>query len=311
MAGSRRYLACHSDPERREGEESLPSPRSLANSANGGPYAAWLRQELSARNQSYAAAHGLPARFSLGEPPVVCYGPAEDGRSHGNFYPASYRAIQGNPSWQRRFRKVHTSAASAFISYEGDGLRELDSSNSSDALLMNIFCYPGLRRDARVCGMLGVEAGAKPEFGWRARVPFAGGGADATEVDMRLGDLLVEAKLTEGDFQLTRDPAQVERYRDFAEVFEQRRLPRARRQYLSYQLIRNVLAAHVHGCSFCVLLDQRRPDLREAWFAVLAAVRPLELRLRCKVLTWQELAGAAPARLRTFLEEKYGIAANW
>lgn len=278
--------------------------------AFGLPYAAWLRQELSARNQSYAAGHGLPARLSLGEPPVVCYGPAEDSRSHGNFYPASFRAIQGNPSWQRRFRKVHTSAGTAFVSYEGDGLRELDSSNSSDALLMNIFCYPGLCRDPRLCGMLSVEGGSKPEFGWRARVPFAAGGADATEVDMRLGNLLAEAKLTESDFQTTRDPAQVERYRDFADVFERRRLPRAGRQYLSYQLIRNVLAAYVHDCSFCVLLDQRRPDLREAWFAVLQAVRPLELRLRCKVLSWQELAGTAPARLQAFLEEKYGIAAT-
>ncbi len=280
-------------------------------SISDGPYAARLRQELSARNQSYAARRGLTTRLSLGEPPVVCYGPAEDGRSHGNFFTASYRALMADPAWRRRFGKAHTSAGSAFVSYEGDGLRELDSSNSSDALLMNIFCCPGLCEQPRVCGMLGIEAGATPEFGWRARVPFAAGGADATEVDMRLGDLLVEAKLTEGDFQTTRSPEQVERYCDFNEVFEPQRLPRAGRQYLSYQLIRNVLAAHVHGCAFCVLLDERRPDLREAWFAVLQAVRPLELRLRCKVLSWQELAEALPGRLRRFLEEKYGIAANW
>ena len=276
---------------------------------SGLPYATWLRQELSARNQSYAAAHGLHACLSLGEPPVVCYKPTEDGLAHGNFLPESFGAIRARPSWEKRFRKVHSSAGSAFVSYEGDGLKELDSSNSSDALLMNIFCYPGVLDDGRICGMLGIEAGLVPEFGWRPRVPLAGRGADTTEVDMRLGSLLVEAKLTENDFQSAR-PEQVERYRDLAEVFERRRLPRARKQYLSYQLIRNVLAAHAHGCAFCVLFDARRPDLREAWFAIMRAVRPLELRLRCKALTWQELAAVLPEPLRGFLEEKYGIRGN-
>jgi hypothetical protein len=36
-------------------------------------------------------------------------------------------------------------------------------------------------------------------------------------------------------------------------------------------------------------------------------VRLSELRLRCKVLTWQELTGALPAPLREFLDLKYGV----
>jgi hypothetical protein len=36
-------------------------------------------------------------------------------------------------------------------------------------------------------------------------------------------------------------------------------------------------------------------------------VKPADLRLRCKVLTWQELSEAAPADLQAFLDEKYGI----
>ncbi len=43
--------------------------------------------------------------------------------------------------------------------------------------------------------------------------------------------------------------------------------------YAGYQLIRNVLAAYAAGCSFCVMHDERRPDLREAWFPVMAAVK--------------------------------------
>jgi hypothetical protein len=77
--------------------------------------------------------------------------------------------------------------------------------------------------------------------------------------------------------------------------------------YASYQLIRNVLAAYAEGCSFCVLHDERRPDLREAWFAVMAAVRSAEMRVRCKVMTWQELATLLPEELQDFLDLKYGI----
>lgn len=71
----------------------------------------------------------------------------------------------------------------------------------------------------------------------------------------------------------------------------------------------NVLAARALNASFCVLADARRPDLIEAWYGTMRAVRPVDLRLRCKVLTWQELAAVVPPRLQAFLDEKYGIAA--
>src|SRR6266478_5698163 len=99
-------------------------------------------------------------------------------------------------------------------------------------------------------------------------------------------------------------------HRDFAQVFDDRNLPQDARGFLSYQLIRNVLAAHHSQCSFCVMLDARRPDLREAWFAVMSCIRIVDLRLRCKVLTWKELAEVLPAKLQRFLREKYGIASG-
>jgi hypothetical protein len=154
--------------------------------------------------------------------------------------------------------------------------------------------------------MLDVRPRVIPEFGFRARVPLANGKFDRTEVDMRLGDLLIEAKLTESNFQ--RAPkAAVRVYRDFSEVFDVEDLPQTERDVLSYQLIRNVLAAHVSGCAFCVLTDARRPELIEAWYAVMKCVRPVDLRTRCKVFTWQELAKALPRGLREFLGEKYDI----
>jgi hypothetical protein len=319
-------------------------------------HAAQLRAELAERARAWAA--GRAHVESYGSPPVIVFAP--EGAAHGNFFPAAYAAIVARPAWLRRFDKVHTQARS--LPRSERRWRELDSSMSSDALLMNLFCTPAFFSSAAVQSALGLEAAAtaphpaEPEFGWRARVPLASGRADRTEVDMRFGSLLVEAKLTEADFQ-TREAAIVESYRDFAEVFDAERLPRAtlraaRRRpaeefaeeftqewepaatpedeelgrefraavaarayaaapatpaYAHYQLIRNVLAAHATGSSFAVFLDARRPDLVEAWFQVMAAVREAALRTRLKLMTWQELAALAPEELRQFLEEKYGI----
>jgi hypothetical protein len=213
---------------------------------------------------------------------------------------------------------------------------------------MNIFCPPGVAASATVRSALGVDSDSQLEFGWKARVPLRSGRGDRTEVDMRWGSLLVEAKLTENDFQ-SREAWIVEAYRDFDEVFDRKLLPRTeiatvrpRRAsefpenlsqefeselgdpegvamidplirpagepgYASYQLIRNVLAAYAARASFCVIHDERRPDLREAWFQIMTAVKSAELRVRMKVLTWQELAGLVPDELQEFLDLKYGI----
>jgi hypothetical protein len=269
------------------------------------PYAAALRAELAERSRGYAVKHQIPVCESIGRPPVLCYAPSEDGRTHGNFLTESYRAILKSDNWKLRLAKVHTVARQS-LPRNGYRWRELDSSNSSDALLMNIFCCPGMRREPRVFSLLGVADDAKPRFGVRARVPLTNGRFDRTEIDMQIGDLLVEAKLTEPDFQ-SKGREVVEAYRDFRDVFESDLLPHDKDTYLSYQLIRNVLAAHAGNLTFCVMLDARRPDLEEAWFAVMRAVRDLDLRLRCKMLTWQELAAVAPAKLKSFLAEKYGI----
>nr|WP_242617750.1 hypothetical protein [Edaphobacter modestus] len=75
----------------------------------------------------------------------------------------------------------------------------------------------------------------------------------------------------------------------------------------AYQLIRGVLAAHSTENSFLLLCDGRRTDLIESWFQVMRAVRIYSLRNRLKLLSWQEIAGTLPERLKNFLEEKYGV----
>ncbi len=265
-------------------------------------FAAPLRRELSARALYYAQANALTHDLSYGDAPIVCFKPNE--AHHGNFHPASYRAILANPAWLRRLGKVHTQYRNIPQSDHGRWM-ELDTCTSSDALLMNVFCHPNAMRDA-IPKLLGVEPGLQPRFGIRARVPLLNGHSDRTEVDMRLGDLLVEAKLTEGDFQKA-EKRVLDAYRDFRDIFDTESLPQTEKHYLSYQLLRNVLAAHGQACSFCVLLDARRPDLIESWYGVMRCVIPVDLRTRLRDLTWQELATALPRSLQTFLAEKYGI----
>lgn len=290
-------------------ESELPILQMLTVEFSGAAYATSLRRELSLRNHSYARKYQLPHCLSYGELPVVAYEPYADGTHHGNFLPETYAAILAKPNWSKRLDKPHSQARTSLPRNDRGRWCELDSCNSSDALLTNIFCYPGVLEDGRVYSLLGVEPGCSPEFGVKARVPLEGGKADRTEVDMRLGNLLVEAKLTESDFQ-TKAREVVNSYRDFAEVFDRRALPQTRTSYCSYQLIRNVLAAYATDCSFCVMADARRPDLIQAWYDVMRCVKSADLRLRCKVLTWQELSEALPERLSEFLAEKYGIASR-
>ncbi len=263
-----------------------------------------LRGELSARGLRYARMHGHLHERTDGSVPGVLFGCDEQGR-HGNFFADSYRSILGRPDWLRRLRKTHTGYRRARVRANWEW-KELDCAHSSDALLMNIFCCPGLTASPAVVGMLGMEAGDTPIFGYKPRTPLLSGLCDNTEIDMKLGALLVEAKLTESDFQSAHAPL-VKRYRDLEAVFEVAELPMRDGKHCGYQLVRGVLAAKATGSSFCVLCDARRPDLMEMWFRVVRTVHDYELRCRLKVLTWQELANVVPVGLQEFLEVKYGI----
>jgi len=266
-------------------------------------FSAPLRRDLAQRALKFAETNSLPHCLSYGAVPAVCFAPEDN--HHGNFIAASYKAILSNPSWRRRLAKVHTQGKKSLPTTDRGRWMELDSCTSSDALLMNIFCYPRLARSGAF-HLLGADSVAEPEFGVKARVPLINGRCDQTEVDMRLGKVLIESKLTESDFQKTTKKVMA-KYRDFSCVLESEQLPQTEDSYLSYQLLRNVLAAHALQCSFCVLLDARRPDLLEAWYAVMRCVKPVELRTALRVLTWQELAHALPTALQDFLAAKYGI----
>jgi hypothetical protein len=228
---------------------------------------------------------------------------------------------------------------------------ELDSANSSDALLMNIFCHPGVFNGdtlaPAVANLLDVEPTTQPCFGINPGVPLKTIRAtrratkhsakatektpsldsetwtleppptptdqtltDRTEIDLQLGNLFLEAKLTESNFQ-TAAPRLIERYRDLETVFDVTRLPWTPLGTVQgYQLIRNTLAAFASDASFCVLCDARRHDLIEGWYSILAAAHRPTFAFRLKLVTWQELAAALPKDLQHFLETKYGISST-
>lgn len=292
-----RYLI---DAEFRKPKRDAPRPMVF-------PYAASLRRELSDRNIRWAVDNGHAHEISMGKVPAVLYREDKSG-NHGNFLRETYRRIQQTPDWKRRLSKVHTSARRALQSHD-PGRMELDSCNSSDALLMNVFCHPDTLSSPGIRELVGLNAGVQPIFGYRAGVPLSNGRRDCTEIDMVLGDLLVEAKLTEHDFQ-TAPCRLIEKYRDLKDVFDIDTLDIEDRVVRSYQFIRGVLAAYaVPDRRFCVLCDQRRPDLIDAWYRIMTAVKPYDLRCRIQLLTWQEVAVVLSTPLRRFLEERYGVMA--
>ncbi len=312
---------------------------------NQTPQAPWtaslLRRDLNARAQHLATTGSLLHEQTSGGEPSIIFGRDEQAR-HGNFHPASYAAICSNPDWQRRLTKVHTAHRRARARADWPWM-ELDCANSSDALLMNIFCHPkvfnGATLAAPVANLLGVEPTTDLNFGIHPGVPLRSGLKDRTEIDLQLGALFVEAKLTETGFQNAK-LSLIERYRDLEAIFDLDRLPRrllyspaihpasedfsqleqpaeqpplpprpSRTVIQGYQLIRNVLAAFASDASFCVLCDGRRRDLIETWYMVLSAVHRPTFAARLKLLTWQELAAILPKDLQQFLNTKYGIVA--
>lgn len=267
-------------------------------------WSAVLRNDIIAQARAFADHTSANYYLSVGASETVLFEPSN--QTHGNFAPESYAAILARPDWNRRLAKSHSQRSALPAEKQGNA-RELDSCTSSDALLMNTLCFPSTRE--RLAELLREPPDAELEFGVAGRVPLRSGDADKTEIDCRLGQTIIEAKLTEKDFT-SRSPEAIATYRDFESTFVLEHLPKNGSDYDGYQLIRNVLAAAEHGYRLRILCDTRRPDLIQTWWAVHTAIADPGLRARCGLITWQELAAAAPATLRRFLAEKYGIMAE-
>jgi hypothetical protein len=206
--------------------------------------ASLLRRDLNARAQHLATTHRLLHDQTTGSSPSIIFGCDEHSR-HGNFHPASYAAILANPDWAHRLTKTHTAHRRSRARADWHWM-ELDCASSSDALLMNIFCHPGVFNGSTIspstARLLNIDPNTQPRFGITPGIPLNNSRktrskkppeatnlntqlTDRTEIDLQLGNLFVEAKLTESSFQ-TAAPRLIERYRDLEAVFDITSLPR-------------------------------------------------------------------------------------
>ena len=263
-----------------------------------------LRRELNARAHDFAIRRGLLYALSDGASPTVVFGCDDSGR-HGNFHPSSFRRIRENPEYRHRLMKVHNLSRRMHVRADWRWM-ELDCAHSSDALLMNVFCYPRIFTEGAFAALLGVSRKDEPRFGVPMHVPLTDGTADRSEADMRIGDLIVESKLTESNLQSASWKTLV-KYRSMEIVFNITDLPRRQDRYEGYQVIRGVLAAVARDGAYCLICDERRRDLIECFHKVTRAVVATEMRWRARLLTWQEIASYAPQALRLFLADKYGF----
>jgi len=248
-----------------------------------------LRHEIRECALKYARTHELV----IDETPAsaVIFQKVRD-----NFLPASFQAIEDNCRWLPRTTKPHQNLS---------GVLEMQSSNSSDALLMSVFCPPKFGSWKGVSDLLGFVPN-DPEFGFLARVANANPAGDTTEIDMVVGDYFVEAKLTEKDFT-SREIAHVGTYQEFANCFHTEALRNRDGRYENYQVIRNLLASIQHGKRHMLICDERRPDLARNYMETVACLKDINHRLSCRVVFWQEIAKASGNDLRRYLMDRYGI----
>ena len=223
-----------------------------------------------------------------------------------NFIEESFFAIEKKSAWKKRLEKPHAKVPRA---------TEMQSSNSSDALLMNIFCYPGLFNWKGVRDLFyedGIDIKKEePEidFGHKPKLTKQKNPEErTTEIDMVIGHTLFEAKLTEQDFT-SKEIAEVEKYDGLEEVFDTDKLPKNKdkNKYESYQIIRNFLAAYKENKNHRLLCDIRRGDLVRDYYKIVNAIKEDDLKQRVGVIFWQDIASRCGESLKNFLAEKYGI----
>lgn len=130
-----------------------------------------LRSSLKNLAEQYAAARGLPIDSSRKTAAIF----REIG---GNFYPPSFEAIRRSENWSTRLEKQSTHVPWS---------KEVQSSNSSDALLMSVFCHPKIAAWKGVRDLLRIDS-FHPEFGVKPRVRKRGTEGDETEIDLAVGD---------------------------------------------------------------------------------------------------------------------------
>ena len=217
-----------------------------------------------------------------------------------NFNKPAYDFIKSpeNEKWEKRLKKPHSQLK---------GIKEMQSSNSSDALLMNIFCYPQIKKWKGICDLFKLTEIKDIEFGINPKLLKNGKlEPTPTEIDLVLNDKIIcEAKLTESDFT-NKSKESVEEYDKFEGGFNKHYLPQTQKEYSNYQLIRNILALE-HYSAFYLICDARRPDLVKSFYETVRCINDVSLRNRCNIIFWQDIAKSVGRDLRSYLKISYNL----
>jgi hypothetical protein len=208
-----------------------------------------------------------------------------------SFQPETFSNIQSNEEYRDRLNKSHTQAK---------GYKEMQSSNSSDALLMNIFAYPNILENESLRNLLGLNQNESIEFGWN---PVFKNETRKTEIDMKIGDCIFEAKLTESNFT-KKSKNIVLKYPNVEQVLDLTTLYKGE-DVLYYQLIRNLLTADKNKYDFKLIVDESRSDLIRAFKKVKEVIKTEELKARFNYLTWQEITDTLENDLKQYIIKKY------
>lgn len=266
-------------------------------------YSKLLRQQLTALAKQYAdhtdRKYGYNTGISKAPQSAIIFD-----RTGDNFSYEAWEAIKNNPYCFSRTQKAHSSFD------ETNPKEEMQSSNSSDALLMNIFCDRFMLKSKGLLKLLKVDDLSKLTFGFQPGVALVDNGKDRTEIDLLIQDaekkIFCESKLTEENFVFEKR-SKFERYKYFEHVFYTRYLPTDGQYIANYQLVRNILAAYEFNAHFYLFIDMRRPDLAKSFYQTLRCVKDIDLRMLCEIFYWQDIAAVAHRDLQEFLKEKYGI----
>jgi hypothetical protein len=212
-----------------------------------------------------------------------------------NFHKQSFKEISKNEKWKKRTEKSHPKVENTF---------EMQSSNSSDALLMNIFCFPKIFNWKGVQQILQISQPVSIEFGWNPNC-FENEKGSKTEIDLKINDTIFEAKLTEQNFQ-PKDEENVVKYTDLTNVFHTDLLPYKKDKYATYQLIRNILTlTYYEKLNFVLLVDSSRIDIIRDLYDTVNAIKCPYLRKRIRFISWQELIDVCGDELKNYITKKY------
>lgn len=209
-----------------------------------------------------------------------------------SFHPDTYRNIINNKNYVERIKKIHPKVPS---------ILEMQSSNSSDALLMNFFAHPKIKEWKGVRDLVSISSSDDIEFGWNP--VHENENNYKTEIDIRIGNSIIEAKLTEEDFK-SKKLNVVLRYLDVEKIVDLQVL--TKNDIVSnYQLIRNLITARKYGYKFTLLIDASRIDLLREFYKVKGAIIDKSFAANFNFITWQEMTNCVGDDLKNYITEKY------